>query len=129
MASTPSNIGLHRKDSFASFISKLSELQASHFDGRCANGHGNGGDDASPRQAQFGSAVASSSLNKLDATASMLKRGMSFDFHISDSTMPSYRRTRFGFFTPRKKSQPCSRIVKNHIESSRIGYVPSPLFQ
>jgi hypothetical protein len=53
MAFAPSNIGRYRKVSVAAFDSKQAVLQASHFDGRCAVGHGNGGDESSANQAQF----------------------------------------------------------------------------
>jgi hypothetical protein len=83
MACAPSNIGRHRKVSFAPFISKQAWLQASHFDGRCAVGHGNGGDESSPRQAQFRSEVESNSLNELHASASTKERSGACGFHIS----------------------------------------------
>jgi hypothetical protein len=129
MACTPSNIGRHRKVSLAAFDTKLAELQASHFDGSSAIGHGNGGDESSLRQAQFGSAVASNPTNNRHAGTSTLKRGLACGFQVSDERMVFYRRSRFGFFMPHKRSQLRSRIVKNRIEVSRIGYAPSPLFR
>jgi hypothetical protein len=113
MACAPSNIGRHRKVLFASFVSKLAEMQASHFDVRCANGHGNGSDESSPRQAQFGSEVASNSLDKLHATASSVEQSAACGFHTSvltDRLLIGGRSS--AFFMPITKSQGFTRTVQ-----------------